>query len=200
MSTLKYLMIHCTATRLSQTINDDSIKQMHLGPCPQKDGSLIYKGKKYANRQALPKESIGGVEVAKLTGRGWRKVGYTDMIMPDGSIINLTPNNNDGIVDSWEITNGALGMNQSTKHIVYVGGLSENLKAADTRTVSQIATLKSYVEKEVARLNTIKVLGHNQAANKACPSFFVPNWLRTIGIKEANIYTADPFGYGKIFK
>lgn len=188
MNTLKYLMIHCTATRATQFVNENTILQWHLGPCPQKDGSLIYKGQKYVNRDSLPKEKIGGVEISKLTGRGWRKAGYTDIVMPDGKIVNLTQNNNDSIVDTWEITNGATGMNQSTKHIVYVGGLGADGRPSDTRTAQQSETLKNYVVAEIKKTAEIKVLGHNQVANKACPSFDVPKWLRSINVTETNIY------------
>jgi len=41
----------------------------------------------------------------------------------------------------------------------------------------------------------ILIAGHNQFDNKACPSFFVPTYLKMIGIPDKNIYTKDPFGY-----
>ena len=42
-------------------------------------------------------------------GRGWRQVGYTDMVHLDGTVERLVDNNEDGNVDPWEITNGAAG-------------------------------------------------------------------------------------------
>ena len=62
-------------------------------------------------------------------GRGWRQVGYTDMIHLDGTVERLVENNEDGVVDPWEITNGAKGHNSVSRHIVYVGGV-----AADGKT------------------------------------------------------------------
>ena len=55
-------------------------------------------------------------------GRGWRQVGYTDMIHLDGRVERLVNNNEDANVDPWEITNGAKGYNSVSRHIVYVGG------------------------------------------------------------------------------
>ena len=42
-------------------------------------------------------------------GRGWRQVGYTDLIHLNGEIERLVDNNEDANVDPWEITNGAKG-------------------------------------------------------------------------------------------
>ena len=42
-------------------------------------------------------------------GRGWKHVGYTDMIHLDGKVERLVNNNEDAVVDPWEITNGAVG-------------------------------------------------------------------------------------------
>ena len=44
-------------------------------------------------------------------GRGWKQVGYTDLFRLDGSVERLVENNEDSIVDPWEITNGAAGYN-----------------------------------------------------------------------------------------
>lgn len=57
-------------------------------------------------------------------GRGWKQVGYTDMIHLDGKVERLVKNNEDALVDPWEITNGAVGYNAISRHVVYVGGLA----------------------------------------------------------------------------
>ena len=44
-------------------------------------------------------------------GRGWRQVGYTDIIHLDGKVERLVDNNEDANVDPWEVTNGAKGYN-----------------------------------------------------------------------------------------
>ena len=119
-------------------------------------------------------------------GRGWKQVGYTDMIHLDGRVERLVKNNEDANVDPWEITNGAKGYNAISRHIVYVGGVDANdvKKARDTRTPKQKEALKRYVLDFQKRFPKVKIIGHNQVANKACPSFDVPKWLKEIGISQ----------------
>lgn len=121
-------------------------------------------------------------------GRGWRQVGYSDMILLDGTLVNLVPYNDDDNVDRWEITNGVAGINSQSRHVVYVGGTDKQLKAKDTRTPEQLQTLSDYVRRTILKHPDIKVAGHNQFAAKACPSFSVPLWLSSIGVDTRNIY------------
>jgi hypothetical protein len=51
-------------------------------------------------------------------GRGWKQVGYTDMIHLDGGLERLVANNEDSEVDPWEVTNGVAGHNSTSRHIV----------------------------------------------------------------------------------
>lgn len=115
-------------------------------------------------------------------GRGWKQVGYTDMIHLDGRIERLVRNNEDANVDPWEITNGARGINSVSRHIVYVGGVDLAMKPKDTRTPAQLLSLSNYVRDFHRRFPDVKIIGHNQVAAKACPSFDVKMWLKSIGI------------------
>lgn len=121
-------------------------------------------------------------------GRGWSKAGYSDMIDLEGEIINITPYNDDNFVDPWEVTNGASGINSISRHIVYVGGCDRNLKTKDTRNDKQLIAMEKYVKEFIKKHPYILVAGHNQFANKACPSFDTVSWLRSIGVEEKNIY------------
>jgi len=117
------------------------------------------------------------------TGRGWKQVGYTDMIHLNGTVERLVQNNEDANVDSWEITNGTTGVNDVSRHIVYVGGLSKDGKTAkDTRTPEQRKALENYARDFRKRFPFVEIKGHNEFANKACPSFNVQEWLKNIGI------------------
>lgn len=116
-------------------------------------------------------------------GRGWKQVGYTDLFHLDGSVERLVANNEDGNVDPWEITNGAAGYNGVSRHVVYAGGCNAAMQPKDTRTAAQKEALKRYVLDFHAQHPDVRIVGHNQLAAKACPSFDVPQWLETIGIK-----------------
>lgn len=121
-------------------------------------------------------------------GRGWKQVGYSDMILLDGTLVNLVPYNQDDEVDRWEITNGVAGINGVSRHVVYVGGTYKNLKAKDTRTQAQLETLIQYVNETIDWHPNILIAGHNQFSAKDCPSFNVPIWLDSIGVDPKNIY------------
>lgn len=118
-------------------------------------------------------------------GRGWSRVGYTDMIHLDGSVERLQDNNEDAWVDSWEITNGASGYNSISRHVVYVGGVaSDGRTVKDTRTAAQRESLKRYVLDFHARFPKVRIIGHNAVAAKGCPSFDVQKWLGEIGVTQ----------------
>lgn len=121
---------------------------------------------------------------APPAGRGWKQVGYTDMFHLDGTVERLVRNNEDNNVDPWEITNGAVGYNSVSRHVVYVGGCDKTLRPKDTRTEGQRKAMERYVRDFHAKHPSVKIVGHNQLAAKACPSFDVPRWLVSIGIKQ----------------
>ena len=155
MAKLKYLVIHCTATPEGRDVSAADIRRWHTAP-------------------------------TNAGGRGWKQVGYTDLIHTDGRVERLVANNEDANVDSWEITNGAAGYNSVSRHIVYAGGVdADNVqKAKDTRTPAQKEALKRYVLDFHPKHPTVKIVGHNQLAAKACPSFDIPQWLKSIGINQ----------------
>jgi N-acetylmuramoyl-L-alanine amidase len=121
-------------------------------------------------------------------GRGWKQVGYSDLIHLDGTIENLVKYNEDDVVDPWEITNGATGINSKTRHVVYAGGTDKAGKAKDTRTPSQLKSLEDYVWNFIRLHPTAKVAAHRQFAQKECPSFDSVEWLKSIGFPNNNIY------------
>lgn len=151
---LKYLVLHCTATPEGREVSAAEIRHWHL--------SSVTAG-----------------------GRGWKQVGYTDMIHLDGTVERLVDNNEDANVDPWEITNGAKGYNSVSRHVVYTGGVAKDGKTPkDTRTAAQKTAMADYVKDFHRRFPDVKIIGHNEVAAKACPSFDVQRWLKTIGINQ----------------
>lgn len=117
-------------------------------------------------------------------GRGWKKVGYSDMIHLNGGVENLIPYNEDNNVDPWEISNGAAGYNATSRHVVYVGGTDKNRQPKDTRTDDQKAALIKYVRDFHRRHPDAEIIGHHQLnPEKACPSFDVPSWVQSLRLK-----------------
>jgi len=135
----------------------------------------------------------------KPIGRGWKRVGYSDLILLDGTRHQFVKHNNDLWVDDGEITNGVTGMNYISRHICYIGGLASDGKVAkNTRTNEQNATLSSIISEILAYNPDVLIAGHNQFSNKMCPSFWVPDYLRTkclVKIQEKNIYNDDPYKF-----
>ena len=117
-------------------------------------------------------------------GRGWKQVGYTDLVHLDGTVERLVDNNEDAWVDNWEITNGAAGYNSVSRHVVYAGGCDRSMKPKDTRTAAQRTALERYVKDFHRRFPDVRIVGHNELAAKACPSFDVQAWLESTGINQ----------------
>ena len=117
-------------------------------------------------------------------GRGWKQVGYIDIIHLNGQIVRLADNNEDYNVDPWEITNGVKGYNTVSRHVAYVGGCWKG-RSYDTRTAPQLLAMESYVKRFHAQHPDVMIVGHNELnKDKDCPSFNVQEWLKSIGINQ----------------
>ncbi|MDQ3071930.1 MAG: N-acetylmuramoyl-L-alanine amidase [Bacteroidota bacterium] len=123
----------------------------------------------------------------KKGGRGWKQVGYADMIHLNGQVENLVPYDADAEVEPWEITNGAAGYNARSRHVVYVGGTDKDGQPEDTRTIPQRIALRNYITQTIAQHPDIRIAGHSSFAAKACPSFDAVQWLRGVGVPVKNI-------------
>ena len=118
-------------------------------------------------------------------GRGWKQVGYSDLIHLNGGVENLVPYNEDQTVDPWEVTNGAAGYNATSRHVVYVGGIGMDGTERDTRTAAQRKAMERYVKSFHRQHPRAEIVGHCDLPGvaKRCPCFDVRRWLREIGIK-----------------
>lgn len=104
--------------------------------------------------------------------RGFNGIGYHYVIYRDGSI-------NKG---RDEAVAGAHTTNHNSKSIgiCYIGGIDKNGKAKDTRTPEQKIAMYELVDSLMKKYNLSldKVHGHYEYANKACPSFKMPDFKK----------------------
>ncbi len=151
---LQFLVIHCTATPSGREVTSAEIRHWHTDPKPK--------------------------------GNGWKQVGYSRIFHINGGVETIVENNSDEWVDEWEITNGVAGKNSICQHWVYVGGLTEvTKKPFDSRSIRQNESLKREVLAFHRLFPDVKIVGHNYFnKEKACPSFDVQTWLKSIGINQ----------------
>jgi N-acetylmuramoyl-L-alanine amidase len=104
--------------------------------------------------------------------RGFTDIGYHYVIYIDGSLHDGRPIEQAGAHTQ--------GYNSNSIGICYVGGMTaDNKIPKDTRTLEQRATLKDLIITLKLRFPRATIHGHNEFANKACPSFDVQkeNWI-----------------------
>lgn len=122
----------------------------------------------------------------KPKGRGWDRVGYSDLIHIDGTLENLTQYDEDQEVEAHEMTWGVKGVNAVSRHICYAGGRRsfglKNLKSA------QFLTLQRYIKAFLHHHPDAQIAGHNQFSTKECPGFDTIEFCTITDIPERNIY------------
>jgi hypothetical protein len=190
------LFLHCAASpegRITDTA--DTLILGHM--LPNKANGCLFMGqnttidKVIGQRIPLTNGKFYTITGRELSGRGWSRPGYSDVIELSGKLVNIFKYNEDDFINEWEQTWGVHGstlLNRNARHVCYIGGMSADMKQVkDTRTKEQTETLTKYVLETIEKHPNIIVAGHNQVQNKACPSFDVPQWLGSIGVHEYNI-------------
>ena len=114
-----------------------------------------------------------GREVSVSTIKKWHlqrrfsDIGYHYVIHLDGTIETGRPLNKQG-AHTAQANRGSIG-------ICYVGGMDKDMnKSKDTRTQAQKDSLIKLMHELIYKYNKdMTIHGHNEFANKACPSFNV---------------------------
>tara|TARA_B100000424_G_scaffold250220_1_gene224744 strand:+ start:905 stop:1381 length:477 start_codon:yes stop_codon:yes gene_type:complete len=120
-------------------------------------------------------------------GKGWNKVGYSDVIHLDGTITNLTPFNEDGRVEEWKLSHDGEDIYLVSRHIAYVGGISEDgFNSQNTMTEEQSKTFDLYLKYMVRRYPDLIIVGHGELSGKSCPGFNVSKYCEQINIPSKN--------------
>ena len=192
---MKFLVIHTTDTPYNREITPDDICIWHLGPKKNNYGTYTYLGrivyKQDLENIYLILPSGKRIKALDSPGRGWKQVGYSDMINRKGELINLVPYTFDDTIDSFEITNGATGYNSNSRHIVLAGGWSKDGKIKNGKnsdgsymepeelyTKEQIDTLIQYLKAQREIVPSVEIVGHNNLSQKTCPNFDVKKFIQ----------------------
>lgn len=101
-----------------------------------------------------------------VKGNGWRDIGYHWVIRLDGSIEVGRPLDEAGAHTK--------GHNKDSVGVCYIGGCDADGKPKDTMSPEQEKAWRMIVlSLRTLYGNHITIHGHNEFANKACPSFTV---------------------------
>ena len=106
--------------------------------------------------------------------RGFNTIGYHFLVHLDGLIEPGRSMKKNGAHTS--------GHNRNSIGVCYVGGMTKDMKKAkDTRTPEQKDSLIKLIQELIYKYNKdMTVHGHNEFANKACPSFDVKSEYKTL--------------------
>lgn len=125
------------------------------------------------------KMNIGAADIDKWhRQKGWACIGYHYVIRRDGTVEQGR--------DEAVIGSHVQGWNASSIGICMVGGVSADdvNKAVNNFTPAQFESLKKLLGELKTRYPKAKIQGHRDFPNvaKACPSYDVKAWLKTVGL------------------
>lgn len=124
-------------------------------------------------------QDIGAKDIDRWhRAKGWRCIGYHYVIRRNGTVEEGRDEKVVGAhVENW---------NHNSIGICMVGGVDANdtSKAVNNFTKEQFASLKQLLIDIKTRYPKAKVQGHRDFPDvkKACPSFEVKDWLKTVGL------------------
>lgn len=134
---------------------------------------------------------IGAAEIDRWhKQRGFERIGYHFVIRRDGRIEKGRGLHERGAHagghDRAAVGAAALAYNDRSVGICLVGGVEADdaMRARDNFTPPQWAALKALVETMLTIFPGAQVIGHRDIAiaPKACPSFDVRQWKKTVGL------------------
>jgi N-acetylmuramoyl-L-alanine amidase len=109
--------------------------------------------------------SVDTIREWHVNGRGWSDIGYHWVIRLDGSIEVGRPLEKSGAHTK--------GHNKDSVGVCYIGGCDADGKPKDTMNPEQEKAWRMIVLSLRTLYGDLTIHGHNEFANKACPSFTV---------------------------
>lgn len=123
------------------------------------------------------KQRLEAIRQMHIKERGWSDIGYHWLIDRDGTVM---PGRKETVIGAH-----VAGHNTGTIGISLFGGLTSQTHDAFLKnfTSRQGLALFDLVDDIRARTNIKMIRGHNQVdSGKACPGFWVPDWIKAEGI------------------
>ena len=117
--------------------------------------------------------------------KGWLMCGYHKIIRRDGMVEPGRPLSRSGA--------HCRGYNHKSWGVCLIGGVDSDLNPENNFTELQISKLREVITNLIGSVHhDLKVIGHNEVSNKACPSFDVQQWLKDqdfqfLNLEEQNI-------------
>lgn len=111
--------------------------------------------------------------------RGWRNPGYHYVVLADGRIVALLPEN--------EVSNGVRGYNATSVNVAYTGGIDSRGRAVDNRTAGQRRSLRRILSELRGRYPDAVIQGHRDISPDRNGNGIVDPWER---IKECPCFDA----------
>lgn len=152
MGNLKYLFIHCTATRAGREVSSREIRSWHTDP---------------VSRGGRGWKQVGYTDMFHLDGTVERLVANNE----DGYVDEWE------ITNGAAGYNGC-----SRHIVYVGGLSADGKRSEDTRTPQQRRAMEDYVRDFRHRHPEVIIKGHNEVSAKDCPSFDVQKWLAEIGL------------------
>lgn len=187
MARLKYFVVHCLETPPELRVDKGMVEEWHTGPKDLEDGRVRFMRKIYESRDELPDNTINGIPVKHIHGRGWSRVGYTVLFHRNGHYDILTPHDDDQEVESHEMTWGAHGINDVSRHLALEGGMGARKEDDFFKhfTDEQFLELQMYLKTELYKHPDVLVGGHNDFdPHKQCPGFKVQDLMKLYGMEQ----------------
>ena len=113
-------------------------------------------------------ERVAEIKRWHVEGNGWSDIAYHYLINRDGEISKGRP--------LWRTGAHCRGRNSNSVGVSLFGGFGSEAddEFEDHFTLEQLASLEQLVEELVSKFGKcVKISGHNEYANKACPGFQV---------------------------
>lgn len=126
-----------------------------------------------------PKQNVGAKDIDKWhRAKGWACIGYHYVIRRDGTV---EEGREETVVGAH-----VQGWNEVSLGVCMVGGVNADdiNKAENNFTEAQFASLKQLLVDLKVRYPKAKIQGHRDFPDvkKACPSFEVKDWLKSVGL------------------